>query len=111
MSQTQDLNHLSLKMDKLQWKIPFCKKSSGYLSSFSREAIKNTVSNTHGLDVKNERKRRIKSVDFIINLGQELNLPFATISVAIYYFHKFFFKNSMMIHHEKVIVLHLFRFL
>jgi protein BUR2 len=49
-----------------------------------------------GLTVAEERLRRIKGVNFIIQAGILLRLPHTTIWVAGVFFHRFFMRVSMV---------------
>lgn len=63
---------------------------------FSEDELKSTPSMCDGLDPAEERYRRAKGVNFIIQVGILLKLPQMTIGVASIFFHRFYMRKSMV---------------
>ncbi|KAL2066975.1 hypothetical protein VTL71DRAFT_1399, partial [Oculimacula yallundae] len=63
---------------------------------FTPEELKATPSMCDGLDPADERCRRAKGVNFIIQVGILLKLPQMTIGVASTFFHRFYMRRSMV---------------
>ncbi|EKD13183.1 uncharacterized protein L3040_002985 [Drepanopeziza brunnea f. sp. 'multigermtubi'] len=63
---------------------------------FSAEELQATPSMCDGLDPAEERCRRAKGVNFIIQTGILLKLPQMTIGVASIFFHRFYMRKSMV---------------
>ncbi|KAK2627026.1 hypothetical protein QTJ16_004201 [Diplocarpon rosae] len=63
---------------------------------FTEDELKATPSMCDGLDPAEERSRRAKGVNFIIQTGILLKLPQITIGVASTFFHRFFMRRSMV---------------
>jgi hypothetical protein len=63
---------------------------------FSEEDIKNSPSALHGLDPAEERSRRAKGVNFIVQAGILLKIPQLTLGTASVFFHRFFMRASMI---------------
>lgn len=71
---------------------------------FPADVMLQTPSTRHGLPVAEERSRRAKGVNFIIQAAIMLRLPQTTISTAAVYFHRFYMRYSLVpekngIHH------------
>ncbi|KAK6586061.1 hypothetical protein PZA11_001118 [Diplocarpon coronariae] len=80
---------------------------------FTEEELKATPSMCDGLDPAEERSRRAKGVNFIIQTGILLKLPQITIGVASTFFHRFFMRRSMVekhggLHHYSIAATALF---
>ncbi|XMA11030.1 hypothetical protein WAI453_003821 [Rhynchosporium graminicola] len=63
---------------------------------FTPDELKSTPSICDGLDPADERCRRAKGVNFIIQVGILLKLPQMTIGVASTFFHRFYMRRSMV---------------
>jgi len=63
---------------------------------FTPDQLRATPSMCDGLDPAEERCRRAKGVNFIIQVGILLKLPQMTIGVASTFFHRFYMRRSMV---------------
>ncbi len=63
---------------------------------FTEDELKATPSMCDGLEPADERYRRAKGVNFIIQVGILLKLPQMTIGVASTFFHRFYMRKSMV---------------
>ncbi|KAH7308274.1 cyclin-like protein [Rhexocercosporidium sp. MPI-PUGE-AT-0058] len=80
---------------------------------FTPDELKATPSMCDGLDPAEERCRRAKGVNFIIQVGILLKLPQMTIGVASTFFHRFYMRRSMVekkggLHHYSLAATSLF---
>lgn len=63
---------------------------------FTDDEINNTLSTNDKLPIVEERCRRAKGVNFIIQAGILLKLPQVTLATASVFFHRFFMRASMV---------------
>ncbi|KAH7403793.1 cyclin-like protein [Cadophora sp. MPI-SDFR-AT-0126] len=80
---------------------------------FTPDELRATPSMCDGLDPAEERCRRAKGVNFIIQVGILLKLPQMTIGVASTFFHRFYMRRSMVekkggLHHYSLAATSLF---
>jgi protein BUR2 len=71
---------------------------------FDEYELAHTPSVTDGITTQDERCRRAKGVNFIIQAGIVLKLPQLTLATAAVFFHRFYMRRSMVaekggIHH------------
>lgn len=59
-----------------------------------------------GLDPAEERCRRAKGVNFILQVGMLLKLPQITLAVASVFFHRFYMRRSLCVEHSPQMALH-----
>ncbi|KAG9244615.1 cyclin-like protein [Calycina marina] len=64
---------------------------------FTDEEIANTPSIQDGLSITEERARRAKGVNFIVQAGVLLKLPQLTLATASVFFHRFYMRMSMAV--------------
>ncbi|KAH8594287.1 cyclin-like protein [Bisporella sp. PMI_857] len=80
---------------------------------FTDNELANTPSIYHGLSVTEERARRAKGVNFILQAGMLLKLPQTTLATASVFFHRFYMRCSMVVeqgglHHYNIAATALF---
>jgi protein BUR2 len=63
---------------------------------FTDAEINNTPSTLDKLPIAEERCRRAKGVNFIIQAGILLKLPQLTLATASVFFHRFYMRSSMV---------------
>ncbi len=88
----------SRETEKLAWISPLLKPSSGFFPTHVSEQLRGIPSSSHGLTLKEERRRRIETVTWMFECGHQLLLPYTTIAVATAFFHRFFLNESMRVH-------------
>ncbi|KAI9736510.1 MAG: hypothetical protein M1818_006020 [Claussenomyces sp. TS43310] len=76
---------------------------------FSKEEVSNTPSISDGITVTEERIRRAKGVNFIIQAGILLRLPQLTLGTASVFFHRFYMRYSMVTENSKAGIHHYVR--
>jgi len=69
-----------------------------FYPDFQPEQLNNTPSIRHGMTREEENSKRKEGVNFIINCGHQLRLPYNAICTAAVYFHKFYVRRSFKVH-------------
>jgi protein BUR2 len=62
---------------------------------FTEEELQHTPSVLDGMSVEEEKERRAKGINFILQVGVMLKLPQVTISTAAVYFNRFLMRVSL----------------
>lgn len=73
---------------------------------FTDAEILSSPSILDGLDPAEERCRRAKGVNFILQVGMLLKIPQLTLSVASVFFHRFYMRRSLDVEHQPLQALH-----
>lgn len=76
---------------------------------YTKDEINNTPSILDGISVTEERVRRAKGVNFIIQAGILLRLPQLTLGTAAVFFHRFYMRCSMVTENSKAGIHHYVR--
>jgi protein BUR2 len=73
---------------------------------FTDAEILSSPSILDGLDPAEERCRRAKGVNFILQVGMLLKIPQLTLSVASVFFHRFYMRRSLNVEQKPAEALH-----
>jgi len=69
-----------------------------FYPDFQPNQLLNTPSIRHGMTKEEENSKRKQGIEFIMNCGHQLRLPYNAICTAAVYFHKFYIRRSFKVH-------------